>query len=207
MSLASKANTLKEQLGRMPLFGCTLEPGATARHFSLVSEQRTLHLRAADRTEALAWQAVLRRALAELAPAQSAERVLVDGVEQEETPDDEYCDPYGTSWCEVGADGRFRAHQEVKDAHATNDACTAVGEWVGEGTSTAACGEWGQETTCSTFKAPSPPPSEPASPLYPSSSRCEQYCGAAACAAILFGPCKRWRGSLQRYEECDLLGE
>ena len=76
-----KDQTLKEQLGRMPLFGCKLEPGATARHFSLVSEQRTLHLRAADRTEALAWQAVLRRALAELAPAQSAERVLVDGVE------------------------------------------------------------------------------------------------------------------------------
>ena len=133
-------------------------------------------------------------------------RFVVDGVEQEDcTPECvDYCDPYGTSWCEVGADGRFRAHQEVKDAHATNDACTAVGVWVaGEGTSTAACGEWGQETTCSTFEAPSPPPSEPASPLYPSSARCENYCSAAACAAILFGPCKRWRGSLHRYEECD----
>ena len=39
-------------------------------------------------------------------------RFVVDGVEQEETPDfDEYCDPYGTSWCEVGADGRFRAYE------------------------------------------------------------------------------------------------
>ena len=121
-------------------------------------------------------------------------RVVLDGVEQEDTPDfAEYCDPYGTSWCEVAADGRFRAHQEVKDAHATNDACTAAGEWVtSEGTSIAACGVWGHETHCSTFDMP-----------FPSPTRCEQYCGAAACAAILFGPCKRWRGSLQRYEECD----
>ena len=121
-------------------------------------------------------------------------RVVLDGVEQEDTPDfAEYCDPYGTSWCEVAADGRFRAHQEVKDAHATNDACTAAGEWVtSEGTSIAACGVWGHETHCSTFDMP-----------FPSPTRCEQYCGAAACAAILFGPCKQWGGSLQRYEECD----
>ena len=57
--------------------------------------------------------------------------------------------------------------------------------WVtGEGTSTAACRDWGYETHCSTYQAPSPPPSEPASPAYPSSDRCEQYCGAAACAAV-----------------------
>ena len=81
----------------------------------------------------------------------------------------------------------------MKDAHATNDACTAAGEWVtSEGTSIAACGVWGHETHCSTFDMP-----------FPSPTRCEQYCGAAACAAILFGPCKQWGGSLQRYEECD----
>ena len=135
-------------------------------------------------------------------------RFVVDGVEQEETPGVfDSCNPYGMSYCEVAADGKFRAHQNVKDdGYGDGSSCTAVGEWVaGEGTSTAACGDWGHETTCSTYQAPSPPPSEPASPAYPSSDRCEQYCGAAACAAVLFGPCKRWRGSKQRYEECDPL--
>ena len=75
-----KDQTLKEQLGRMPLARAQARSGATEACSTRLDEQRTLHLRAADRTEALACRRVLRRALAELAPAQSAERVLVDGV-------------------------------------------------------------------------------------------------------------------------------
>lgn len=58
----------KEQLGMMALAGSEVR-GATAdnpRHLQLVSEERTLHLIAADQTEALGWLRVLKRAIEEV---------------------------------------------------------------------------------------------------------------------------------------------
>ena len=76
--------------------------------------------------------------------------------------------------------------------------------WVAGGTSTAACSEWGQGDDLQHVRGAVTAAVGAGVAALPIVGQVRELLQRGGVRRhILFGPCKRWRGSLQRYEECD----